>query len=397
MPGLFYKGVAFSLPLAIYFGFPLIVLERSGEFLSTSELVESSVSRQRVLIGFGYSSLPRRYKLEMTLARRPQVLALGPSRIVQMREMLFNRGTDFYNAGGGVATARDYEAIIDRIPPGAEPKIVIVALDQCFFNDAWIRQGAARDGAEASLEVPLPRSDIYLGAYRKVWRDYFQGKFLLRNVLSPQKHDGTIGMNAFANSEGFRSDGSYRYGKFIAAEHGGDGDRFDDAFARIRDGRDRFEPCERVSARAVREFESFLDTCHRRGIHVAGFLPPYAHVVYNKMMESGKYKGFGEIETRLRPHFEQYGFSLFNFSDLADLGAGDCEAVDGFHGSEMAYLRLYVRIAANDPHLSAISNLPALERLLKSSPKCTACPAESASLATNPSSLTSAISSRPNL
>jgi hypothetical protein len=43
---------------------------------------------------------------------------------------------------------------------------------------------------------------------------------------------------------------------------------------------------------------------------------------------------------RTEASFEAEGFALFDFSDLATTGGSDAEAIDGFHASEAAHVRM---------------------------------------------------------
>jgi hypothetical protein len=160
-----------------------------------------------------------------------------------------------------------------------------------------------------------------------------------------------IGLNAVVNGNGFRNDGSYTWAQHIENRlTAADADRnFDNTLSRIAKGHRRFEYGEQVSARALAELRAFLEECRSRGIHVVAFLPPFANAVFRKMWSMHTEYGYlRELRPRLMPAFAATGFALHDFSDLASVGASDKETIDGFHASEKAYLRLFLRMCDGD-------------------------------------------------
>jgi len=55
------------------------------------------------------------------------------------------------------------------------------------------------------------------------------------------------------------------------------------------------------------------------------------------------------------PICKKYGASFFNFSDINSVGATDLETTDGLHGSEKAYLRLFLLMQKSDPLLHDVA------------------------------------------
>src|SRR4030095_8142584 len=179
------------------------------------------------------------------------------------------------------------------------------------------------------------------GNWMEVYKDYLAGKFNFRTLVRrPSTH---IGLSAVARGAGFRNDGSYSYGV-----RGSDDEdtRFREAFERIEKGNQRFQYGGSVSKRALDELALLLEQCANKDIRVVAFLPPYANVVWRAMKSKGvEYKYMCEIAHKVTPLFDHYGFRFFDFSDVASVGASDAEAVDGLHGSESAYLRMFLQMA----------------------------------------------------
>lgn len=366
------KLFLFLLPFIPLFGLPAYVLWRSGEMEEIGRIIDlQSRPRPSVLFGLAYSNPVKLYKLETVLERRPRMLALGSSRVMQFRSAFFRDGASFYNAGGGVSEVGHFRRFLERLPRGHEPALILAGLDHYFFNPSWFNDVEGDIGRPEARHTRL--SGIYVGAWKKVWGDYFAGKLELDRLRETPAETTLIGAMARMNRSGFRNDGSYYYGSYIKAMLAGDCESQEDCgfrntLDRIEKGYGRFEYGDRVSDSSLALLEDFLSACASRHIKVIGFLPPYAHQVYAAMLSSGNHGYITELPHRLRPLFARFGFPFFDYSDLSVLGAGDEETKDGFHGSEKAYLRLFLDMAAKDSALAAYADLPRLRSRLALAP-----------------------------
>jgi hypothetical protein len=288
---------------------------------------------------------------------------------LELRSELFKQPELFYNAGGTVPNAKGYAAFVNRIPAGREPKIIIVGIDQSYFNPKWT---AALMDADTLTKgnTALSRADIVSNAARRTFFDIVQGKIPLSFVWTPVPTT-TIGLNAIVHKEGTRGDGSRYYGAFLHNPHNPENQDYElkDTFNRIEKGRTYFEYGQHISPDALKEFELFLEACNKRGIQVIGFLPPYAHAVYEKMKARGRdYAFMNEIMPALQGQFKKFNYPLFDFTDLLTTGASDKEIIDGLHGSEKAYVRMVIVMAEKTPLLKERIDVPWLKEMLKKSP-----------------------------
>lgn len=342
------KLVLFLLPFALVLGFPVAVLIVSGELTSVSRVITAQEAEDQLVVGFAYSNATSFYKLQSTLQRKPAVLALGTSRVMQFRDFFFKAPRDFYNAGGGVDRLEDFRVFVDHL--SSTPKLLIIGLDQYFFNDNW--QGfLVRDYNALLASENRDDLGIVTGNWMEVYQDYLAGKFNFRALV--RRPSTRIGLSAAARGAGFRSDGSYSYGVRTSEN---ENTRFREAFERIEKGSQRFQYGGSVSKRALVELALLLKQCAQKDIRVVAFLPPYAHVVWRAMRSKGDdFKYLNEIAREVTPLFDHYGFRFFDFSDLATVGASDVEAVDGLHGSESAYLRMFLKMADDGQGLGQVA------------------------------------------
>lgn len=328
------------MPYFILFGFPFGVLFLSGELISDDRVVElQKENNQPVPFGPAYGNVSPYFKMKSVLERSPDIVILGASNALQFRSKFFKESVSFYNGALAVSRIKHCQPFLEKIPHEKTPKLMIVSLSHFFFNPHW--DSLYDDDIEQILmKNDYDAFDIFFNSWKKIYRDYFEKKYSLRSILL-ERGRGRIGLNAIANGYGIRNDGSLLNTKRKDYQ-------FRRAFDRIAKGKGRYAYSKEISPGAVVVLGRFLEKCRERGVYVIGFLPPYAHVVYQKMTSMDEYRYLSEIAPALRPLFDAHGFGFYDFSDLSWVGASDAEAFDGTHGSEKAYLRLFIRMAESD-------------------------------------------------
>lgn len=357
---MFLKRVLFFfLPLSIVFLFPLFVLFQSGEFLSTSKILEKeNISGEHVLLGKAYVPVPNDFIFRSIEQKKPQVLAVGNSRVLEFRQEFFNEGVSFFNAGSTILHTGDLNRFLDHL--SYNPQVIVLGLEQSYFHPMWNENNMTSiEPSDSSLN-----SEAVLNILKKVFLDFFHKKFTLSALFKKNTHYQAIGLNAVVNENGSRNDGSHYYGKIIKNPQDitAEDYQFKDTFDRIEKGERRFEHAQAISSQAVRQLEIFLEACKKRNISVIAFLPPYAPSVWNKMHDEqnkNNYLYISQIEPRLRPLFEKYHFVLRDFSDMSSV-THDTDFVDGFHGGEKVYARLVGQMASSSAVVAQVFNMKEL-------------------------------------
>ncbi len=125
----------FLLPILCLLGFNLFILTLSGELFSPDRIIACQ-STDNGLIGLAYSNPIKYIKLKITEHKKPKILLLGTSRVMQFRDFFFNNPELFYNAGGAISKIKDFNIFINTLET-ENIQIVIVGLDQYFFNKNW--------------------------------------------------------------------------------------------------------------------------------------------------------------------------------------------------------------------------------------------------------------------
>jgi hypothetical protein len=169
-------------------------------------------------------------------------------------------------------------------------------------------------------------------------------------------------MTARVKGLGFRNDGSYTSGKpppDITYR-----EKVDDILLN-RNLTGALVIGNQVSAKNVQELSDFIQYARGNKIHVIGFFPPFPHSIFEAIKkQSANYQHLFDLEQKIKPFFEDAGFSLFDFSDLATLGATDEETLNPTHVSEKVYLRILIAMADKDPLLGRSVDVAFLRKLL---------------------------------
>lgn len=341
------KLIVFILPFAIVMAPAVGILLSSGEFVSYRAMIARQIQNSDIVYGPAFSNPVLSYKLESTLLRKPAVLILGTSRVMEIRSAAFLAPDKVYNAGGGVALLWHYKKFLDKIPEAQQPELILAGLDPWEFNDNWEPRLF-----ETRYDIYKPPTDDALRlisqSYLPIMKSWRQGRFTVSEAAAWTSQTERVGLAARVDGTGFRSDGSHINGTLP----GSASTRIADSLARIRDGNNRFEYGHAVSETRINILREFLTSCQARKIHVVAFLPPFADEVVNAMKaRESDYVHVFELYSKLKPIFDEYGFTLIDCTQLGDFGALPDEIEDGFHGNEKAYWRIVKKLSESDLNL----------------------------------------------
>jgi hypothetical protein len=348
----------FLLPLTLLLIPPCAVLYRTGENLHTVD--DELTSGDKYLIGYAYNEDNYAYlKWKALTKKKSRVVALGSSRVLQFRDRMFD--APFYNAGFTIEGVGDFVPFLESIPDAQLPEFLIVGLDQWMFNAQWDNLKTTHAPSYWSEGF---RKNPDAGILKNVWSDLLKRKYgLLPDTEDTLKR---IGLNAVVRNTGFRNDGSMQYGSQIGMllrdDHGANDYGFKDTYTRIDRGNRRFQHGEVTNLAAVEAIDRLLSFCKQKGIYVVAFLPPFADGVQARMQASGKFGYMNGIHAGLRPGFDKYGFECYDFSAVSQVGSDDREMVDGFHGGELTYAKLLVKMLDAGSKLNGVTDVARLRR-----------------------------------
>lgn len=355
------KSIIFLLPIFIIVLLPFFIFYKSGEFISTKYIVEKQLSEKPIIIGKILPYWGEKYSiLDIIKNKKPKILTLGNSRVLQIRSEFFNDAI-FFN-GGGITDLRGYKKFLEKLSEEEKPEVIIIGLEQSYFhpvsNTTAIPDLALEENnSDALMRVLQAWRDIYFHIAKKT----YSISYLFEKDSKVEK----IGTMAYLKKSGKRNDGSYSYGIVYSTEDKRNKDfQFNDTLRRIEKGNNLFYQGNEISEESVKILRDFLDYCTQKNIHVVAFLPPYAQEVFDNMKSSGKYGYIFALEDKLRPMFIEHQANLFNFMDMSSFGAEKAEVVDGIHASEKAYFRLFIQMIEHDKKLASYTLDPIQLKLI---------------------------------
>lgn len=297
---------------------------------------------------------------------QPEIIALGTSRSMQFRAPFFKDAT-FYTTGGLGRSVDAMEEIFDRISSDYVPKIVIFAVDWFWFNP---NHSAAKVPSIFEEDHPLSNR-AYL--YGRLYRELLKNENVRAQLVHPEivardliGNRPTIGLMAGGKSEGFRSDGSYQYGRFILYPHSYE-ERIGDIRRRIQNGKERYEIAYHVDKAEKEKLSALIHKMQEAGSHVIVVLPPFPNEIYQTFMESDGHRDFMlQFEHCVGEICAERDVPFYDFSNMAWLGAPDDEAVDGIHAGEKTYGRIVLQFES-DPMIAPYINKAFIERCMEQS------------------------------
>jgi len=319
------KYIIISLPV-LAFLLLIGLLNVSGEFQTIENVIDLQNSNDKIIFGPAYSNKDVEYKTYNTLNRRPNILCVGTSRVMQFNKDSFS--DTFYNAGGIINRISQIPILLYYLKnTGYIPQTLIIGLDQYFFNENWdkVDYDAMYEARINEHKVKMNPTPI------SIVGDIFRSKVDILKII----HSDSIGLNAKMHLNGFTADGMYYYGGLIVNNIEWD-KNFSDTFSRIKKGEKRFEYAENINKKAITEFLKIRDFCTDNNISVIYILPPYAPSVWEKMIETNNYKYIEKIFPLLsnllsgNDNQKIYDFSFIKNSD-------DTQFYDGFHGNDEIY------------------------------------------------------------
>lgn len=346
------KLSVFLLPFVLAFCILTGLMMYVGESMPLSWVVGRQQA-EAVLYRPKYGNRDQQFKTLSVNTRRPEVLALGSSRILQFRAGFFNRKPDtFYNAAAPAWTLTQAADLLYSLDRRALPRVLILAMDPPWFNDAY-----------AAGEFAAPVSDIehLFLVDRSVLQDAIRGEpfdragFENTAYFRREEPGGSgalaLGMRAIRDGHGFRSDGSEQYGDFLIARWLWQPQQRENHMEMMRRGEQMYVYGDKVSETSLSLLSGLLDFAAHHDITVIGFMPSYAPQLWQEMLARGNHTYITALIPRLRDLFVAHDFTLFDFSDGASTATVDEEFFDGWHASELSNLRLYLTMLDGLPDI----------------------------------------------
>lgn len=354
------KCCIFTLPLLLVFIFPSLVVYYGKEYNSFKDIVATQEKDATSLFGFAYNgSSFFEYKKELVREQNPKVIALGTSRVMQLRKEFFLPTTRFTNAGGAGKSLEDIEKFIDAIPSDSEPRVIILGLDQEVFLAPY-----HLDEASESTWLPVRFVTTVVAMSRRIYLDYFQHKFSLSSIIHSSRTSHNIGLSALLHHDGFRSDGSYQYESML--QNPNRLTYIHDEAVRSASGVLATNNGHMADSQLLSQYgvlQRILATAKAKHCIVIGILPPYPTIVYEAKIN--KDTALKDFSNKTQSLFRNNDMPFFDMSSIATFGGKDTWFVDGIHGTDRMYLAMLVYMIKHTDVLNGSVSLQMLEEMMQ--------------------------------
>jgi hypothetical protein len=319
-----------------------IYLESNYENNSYSDIVKRQLKNDS-LYGDALNQNFFTYKLELIKNKKPKIIALGSSRVMQFRKESFN--ASFINAGGSMQNLNEGYKFLENMYQFHKPEYIILGLDFWWFNDNY------PEGVHFPQHENNGKTLTYNKLYKTIlWLVNGKIKILLPNkekIENRYTNYDNLGFNAIFTSTGFRSDGSRLYGDHIFGIERSPDENFSDTFARIRDGNRRFEYGNELPKNRVETLYKIIKLIEENDTKIILIIPPIANDVYRKM----KNYQYGFVD-KFRELINSLNEENYDYHNPSVISKDDCEFVDGFHGGDVFFNRILKNMHDNNSSIS---------------------------------------------
>lgn len=283
------------------------------------------------------------YKYMLVKVKRPQILALGSSRVMQFRQEMFNK--KFINAGGVMPSVYSGRIFLEQLIPVHKPDTIILGVDIWWFNPNF---------TQYKYDMPNSVNKTYntTTAINTVIKYIFDKRIKLSEIIFPNHYKNkvininVIGYDAYKNGAGDMNDGYHFYGHTIFGKnHKFKDKKFRNTLHRIKTKTRRFQSGDKLDENALTELNKIIEICNKNNIKLILFLPPFAPTIYNVLSsEADNYKYVG----MLRDYMNKNHIKYYDFTNPEALNTSNCEFIDGFHGGNVTYARIAQKIMPDD-------------------------------------------------
>jgi hypothetical protein len=317
----------------------LLILWQADE-LTGIDAVAAAQSDEDVLYGTGVHANDVEHRLALIDRRKPDVVALGSSRMEQFRQPFFE--APFVCLCTVMGAIEDARPLILEMLKRHKPKTVIFGLDYWWFTT--LPQGrnvhAVRADANAPTLQKIMAPLLWLADGRMAAGDAID---ILRDGHPVTTLPGfrLMGLAARVQGRGTRFDGSALHGELLFTD-GPSKPSQDIALTleRIRDGHPLYPHAVGIDPARIALLEEAEALLRDNGVAVVTILPPMLGAAVDAMAARPDFAYLDEIRGAL----QRLDFPVHDFHDARPAGSSDCEFIDDRHAGDVANMRLLFRI-----------------------------------------------------
>lgn len=328
---------ALLIGLLLFFAF-LKILEQFFEHNKYSQIVQYQ-NKHEAIYGSSLNENYFSYRLELIKAKKPEIVAIGSSRVGQFKQKYFNQS--FIAAANGGNSLAETRYFIQEMLKFHKPKLIILGIDPWWFNkkmpNSPINAYQNIQGKEITASKTLEGIQI-LFSHAK-----FFIKALRENqtTQNPYTQFPSLGFRALIHSNGSFPDGSYLYFSTISGLSP-QNIKFQDSKERIQKEIFPFYYGASIDSQRLIELQTLQRFIQDQQIKLLVIIAPLAPTIYKLLIEQTQYSYLRELSTLTKANH------IYNFLNPNTLKTTDCEFYDGFHGGDIVYARMLQNIKESE-------------------------------------------------
>ncbi len=318
---------------------------------------------------WGRANFSQQYNLSksgMIRRRRPRIVALGSSRVMEFRAFMFHPYEDsFYNGGGMIQNVNDLAAYARQVEDGRlpRPQVVLLGIDSWWITEmaAAVEEASWLDAQEDDVysfaaHVEAARNLIRTGKSSFPWRVFRE------TPASPFYNYHAFGIAAAAAGIGERySDGSFVYTPQLVdfIKRPAYRDRLaQPVLDQVKRHIASFQPSSHLDSRRTRVLLDALSSLKAMGIEVYAFEPPFSSAVLQALNESQPLAGFwSEYKNDLLAQLKEQGIECLPVGNAQDFGLDDRYMLDALHPGEIFDSYIIEELVRRAPPGSLLSSI----------------------------------------
>lgn len=336
-----------------------LVLYRTGELEDLPDIVAEQQKRDGLYNAYsiGFAA----YKYETYRQRQPEIVAIGNSRSLNIRDYFFAQ--KFFNIGGLALNPIHAFSLMDQLLVKHPPKAVFFTVEYSTFcalkkeYPPFVRPNSTFHPGQGDPESPLLLWQLYLDDQlsNKNLSQLFQHLIKPQQPVVPRTGLGTV---IVENHIG--ADGSLFYFEPITTLDVKDRSRHDINVFNQNTGL-KAVGCT-FSERNLVMLRMLGTELAEHGIDLIVILPPSSSALMQVIEKNPDANTFlNEWRRRVKEVWPQ----TYDFTDPRTFGSSDCEFFDGIHGGEVVYARIFRKLAEYEPErIAPLLNLENLDHVI---------------------------------
>jgi len=339
----FIAGIFFTSLFFLIFHFALL---KVGE-IDIDNVVNMQLTHQKIFFLSGINQQFQSYKVVLQGKVKPNVIVIGSSRSMQLRDKFFNNS--FVNMGGSVQNLQDLEDVLNTL--GRDKNhLNKFKLTLLYFDYWWVDSRNIPSHEIHQPDFPKLISPSLLLTSIKLF--ITKGNWFYKSFLS-----SNMGIVGITQNTGFASDGSRHEISLVTNKYTYSDYAFEDSVRRVLKNTAPFYDIKKNTNLEIDRACTLINRISAISQQAVVVFPPFAPQVIDAMSQVGLKNDIFKIYTEIA---KCSNYQVLDYSDGRQFN--QCEFIDGFHAGDVANARMLLN--SKNEFLQKNLNLPFLSQFI---------------------------------